>query len=74
MESPGVQFIYREPDILGAQYLIARGETDLPVQNAKNMAQYLPNAKRVLYPDAAPAAVFQRPGLFVPAAISFLGK
>lgn len=56
--------------------LIAQGQKDIPVPviNALNMAQNLPNAQLVVYPDAGHAAVFQYPGSFVQTALDFLGE
>jgi pimeloyl-ACP methyl ester carboxylesterase len=56
--------------------LIAQGKEDVPVpvENAVNMAAYIPNARLVIYPDAAHAALFQYADSFVKEAISFLAE
>lgn len=56
--------------------LIVQGQEDVPVPviNAINMSQHIPNARLVLYSDAAHAALFQNAGHFVHEAGEFLGK
>jgi len=54
--------------------LIAQGQKDIPVPliNAVNMVQSLPNAQLIVYPDAGHAAFFQYPDEFVRSAFKFL--
>lgn len=56
--------------------LIVQGQEDalVPVVNAISMSKSLPNAKLIVYPDAAHAAFFQYHDDFVKKAIEFLGK
>lgn len=56
--------------------LIAQGKEDLPVpvENAVNMSQSLPNARLVVYPDAAHAALFQYADAFVKEVVGFLAQ
>jgi pimeloyl-ACP methyl ester carboxylesterase len=56
--------------------LIAQGDHDIPVPviNAVQMSQNLPNAQLIVYPDAGHAAVFQYPDKFVQSALDFLSR
>jgi pimeloyl-ACP methyl ester carboxylesterase len=56
--------------------LIAQGKEDLPVpvENAINMAESLPNARLIVYPDAAHASIFQYHEQFVQEAVGFLAQ
>ncbi|MFC0512587.1 alpha/beta fold hydrolase [Mucilaginibacter angelicae] len=56
--------------------LIVQGQEDalVPVVNAINMSKSLPNARLIVYPDAAHAAFFQYHDDFVKNALEFLGK
>lgn len=56
--------------------LIVQGKEDVavPVENASHMAQSLPNARLVIYPDAAHAALFQNADAFVREVNDFLGE
>lgn len=56
--------------------LIAQGENDLPVPviNSKNMAQNIPNAKLIVYPDSGHAAIFQNHEAFLSNALAFLAE
>lgn len=56
--------------------LIIQGEKDVPVPvvNAEFMAANIPDAKLIVYPDAAHASLFQNPDDFVKSVTSFLGK
>jgi pimeloyl-ACP methyl ester carboxylesterase len=56
--------------------LIAQGEKDIPVpvKNAVNMSENIPNARLVVYPDAGHAALFQYADLFVKEALDFLAQ
>jgi pimeloyl-ACP methyl ester carboxylesterase len=56
--------------------LILQGEKDrpVPVINAINMSQHIPNARLVVYPDAAHAALFQLPEEFTKQVADFLDK
>lgn len=56
--------------------LIIQGEKDVPVPvvNAQLMAANIPNAKLIVYPDAAHASLFQNADDFVRSVTSFLGK
>lgn len=54
--------------------LIVQGKDDVPVPvgNAEFMAENIPNAQLIVYPDAAHAALFQYPTEFVQSVISFI--
>jgi pimeloyl-ACP methyl ester carboxylesterase len=54
--------------------LIVQGKEDVPVPvgNAEFMAENIPNAKLIVYPDAAHAALFQNPTEFVQSVITFI--
>ncbi|PWV56311.1 alpha/beta fold hydrolase [Chitinophaga sp. S165] len=54
--------------------LILQGEKDrpVPVVNAINISQHIPNARLVVYPDAAHAALFQLPDEFTKEIADFL--
>lgn len=56
--------------------LIVQGQKDVPVPviNALNLAQSLPNAQLVVYPNAGHAAFFQYHDCFVQTALEFLGE
>jgi pimeloyl-ACP methyl ester carboxylesterase len=56
--------------------LIVQGQEDVlvPVDNAINMSKSLPNARLIVYPDAAHAAFFQYHDDFVQKSLEFLGK
>lgn len=56
--------------------LIAQGEEDVPVpvENAVHMSQSLPNARLIVYPDAAHASLFQNAETFVREATAFLAE
>jgi pimeloyl-ACP methyl ester carboxylesterase len=56
--------------------LIAQGKEDVPVpvENAVNMSESIPNVRLIVYPDAAHAAIFQNSDQFVQAAIVFLAQ
>jgi len=56
--------------------LIVQGENDLPVPvvNAINMSNNIPNAQLITYPDAGHAAFFQNADKFVQSALVFLNK
>jgi pimeloyl-ACP methyl ester carboxylesterase len=56
--------------------LIAQGEKDflVPVVNAINMANSIPGAKLIVYPDAGHGAIYQYHDQFVQAAFEFLNK
>jgi pimeloyl-ACP methyl ester carboxylesterase len=56
--------------------LIVQGEKDVPVPvvNAQFMAANIPDAKLIVYPDAAHASLFQNPDDFVKSVTAFLGK
>jgi pimeloyl-ACP methyl ester carboxylesterase len=55
--------------------LVANGETDrmVPTSNSRDLAQRLPNADLVIYPDAGHGGVFQFHRQFVERALAFLG-
>ena len=55
--------------------LVANGETDrmVPTSNSRDLAQRLPNAELVIYPDAGHGGIFQFHGQFVGRALAFLG-
>jgi pimeloyl-ACP methyl ester carboxylesterase len=55
--------------------LVANGETDrmVPTSNSRDLAQLLPNADLVIYPDAGHGGVFQFHRQFVERALAFLG-
>lgn len=54
--------------------LIVQGKEDVPVPvgNAEFMAENIPNAQLIVYPDAAHAALFQHPTEFVQSVITFI--
>jgi pimeloyl-ACP methyl ester carboxylesterase len=56
--------------------LIAQGEQDVPVpvENAVHMSQSLPDARLIIYQDAAHAAMFQNAETFVREATAFLAE
>lgn len=56
--------------------LIIQGEKDVPVPvvNAEFMAANIPNAKLIVYPDAAHASLFQNADDFVKSVTTFIGK
>ena len=56
--------------------LVVQGQEDalVPVDNAIGMSKSLPNARLIVYPDAAHAAFFQYHDDFVQKALEFLGK
>jgi pimeloyl-ACP methyl ester carboxylesterase len=55
--------------------LVANGETDrmVPTSNSRDLAQRLPNADLVIYPDAGHGGIFQFHLQFVERALAFLG-
>ena len=55
--------------------LVANGETDrmVPTSNSVDLAQRLPNAELVIYPDAGHGGIFQFHEQFVERALAFLG-
>jgi pimeloyl-ACP methyl ester carboxylesterase len=55
--------------------LVANGETDrmVPTSNSRDLAQRLPNADLVIYPDAGHGGIFQFHQQFVERALAFLG-
>jgi pimeloyl-ACP methyl ester carboxylesterase len=55
--------------------LVANGESDrmVPTRNSVDLAQRLPNADLVVYPDAGHGGIFQFHGPFVDKALEFLG-
>jgi pimeloyl-ACP methyl ester carboxylesterase len=55
--------------------LVANGETDrmVPTSNSRDLAQRLPNADLVIYPDAGHGGIFQFHQQFVERALDFLG-
>jgi pimeloyl-ACP methyl ester carboxylesterase len=59
---------------LRARTLVGGGELDelLPVANQRHLAQLIPHAKLVTYPDAAHAFFFQHEADFVPRLVAFL--
>lgn len=70
------------PDALNAlksvthPVLIVQGKEDVPVpvENATHMAEALPNARLVIYPDAGHAALFQNADAFAQEVNSFLAE
>jgi pimeloyl-ACP methyl ester carboxylesterase len=54
--------------------LVANGESDrmVPTRNSVDLAQRLPNADLVVYPDAGHGGIFQFHGQFVDEALAFL--
>jgi pimeloyl-ACP methyl ester carboxylesterase len=69
----------KEPDDLsGIQQpvLVANGDSDkmVPSSNSVDLAQRLPNAELVLYPDAGHGGIFQYHEAFVKKALEFLGS
>ena len=55
--------------------LVANGETDrmVPTGNSRDLAQRLPNADLVIYPDAGHGGIFQFHQQFVERTLAFLG-
>ena len=55
--------------------LVANGESDrmVPTSNSRDLAQRLPNADLVIYPDAGHGGIFQFHQQFVERAVAFLG-
>jgi pimeloyl-ACP methyl ester carboxylesterase len=55
--------------------LVANGESDrmVPTSNSRDLAQRLPNADLVIYPDAGHGGIFQFHQQFVERALAFLG-
>jgi len=55
--------------------LVANGETDrmVPTSNSHDLAQRLPNADLIIYPDAGHGGIFQFHQQFVERALAFLG-
>ena len=55
--------------------LVANGESDrmVPTSNSRDLAQRLPNADLVVYPDAGHGGIFQFHQQFVERALAFLG-
>ena len=55
--------------------LVANGESDrmVPTSNSRDLAQRLPNAELVIYPDAGHGGIFQFHLQFVERALAFLG-
>jgi len=55
--------------------LVANGSNDVmvPTINSFTMAQLLPNAQLIIYPDSGHGFLFQYPDLFVDHAVRFLG-
>ncbi|MFE9444221.1 alpha/beta fold hydrolase [Streptomyces sp. NPDC006602] len=56
--------------------LVANGDHDrmVPTKNSYDMAQRLPNAELVVYPDAGHGGIFQFHDRFVPTALEFLAR
>jgi pimeloyl-ACP methyl ester carboxylesterase len=56
--------------------LVANGESDrmVPTSNSRDLAQRLPNADLVTYPDAGHGGIFQFHQQFVERALAFLGE
>jgi pimeloyl-ACP methyl ester carboxylesterase len=60
--------------VIGQPALVANGETDrmVPTSNSFDLAQRLPNADLVIYPDAGHGGIFQFHQQFVERALAFL--
>jgi pimeloyl-ACP methyl ester carboxylesterase len=56
--------------------LVANGETDrmVPTSNSRDLAQRLPNADLVIYPDAGHGGIFQNHREFVETTLEFLDR
>jgi pimeloyl-ACP methyl ester carboxylesterase len=56
--------------------LVANGESDrmIPTSNSIDLAQRLPNAQLVIYPDAGHGGIFQYHEQFVDKALGFLDQ
>ena len=56
--------------------LVANGETDrmVPTKNSADLAERLPNAELVIYPDAGHGGIFQYHQRFVEQALAFLAE
>lgn len=66
----------KELEAVKQPVLHIQGQNDrpVPVVNAINMSQHIPNDKLVIYPDAGHAAFFQYPEQFVKEVGDFLGE
>ena len=66
----------KELESVKTPILLIQGKEDLPVPviNPTNMAQHLPNAKLIVYDDAAHASLFQLADKFVKDGSDFLGE
>ncbi len=69
-EQPADLSVIRQP------VLVANGESDrmVPTSNSVDLAQRLPNAELVVYPDAGHGGIFQFHGPFVDKALAFLAQ
>jgi pimeloyl-ACP methyl ester carboxylesterase len=69
-QSPADLSVIRQP------VLVANGETDrmVPTSNSVDLAQRLPNADLVVYPDAGHGGIFQFHQQFVARALAFLAE
>jgi pimeloyl-ACP methyl ester carboxylesterase len=56
--------------------LVANGDHDrmVPTPNSHDLAQRLPDAELVIYPDAGHGGIFQNHHDFVPTALAFLAR
>ena len=56
--------------------VVANGESDrmVPTTNSLDLAQRLPNADLVIYPDAGHGGIFQFHDAFAPLAVAFLDR
>jgi pimeloyl-ACP methyl ester carboxylesterase len=62
--------------VIGQPALVANGENDrmVPISNSFDLAQRLPDAELVVYPDAGHGGIFQFHEAFVEKALEFLGR
>ena len=69
-QSPADLSVIRQP------VLVANGETDrmVPTKNSADLAERLPNAELVIYPDAGHGGIFQYHQKFVEQALAFLAE
>ena len=60
--------------VIGQPVLVANGERDrmVPTRDSVDLAQRLPDADLVVYPDAGHGGIFQFHGQFVDEALAFL--
>lgn len=65
---------YGDPEKIANPTLVVSGSNDImiPTSNSITLAQRMPNAQLIIYPDSGHGSLFQYPGLFVEHARLFL--